>query len=92
VLPTDPPIPSPWKGVPRPPLAILHSAFAFATVVRYLDALQVEPVDGYDTGRAGLERRIIADHLARIDEVLAVVPSAGIRDLVAAQVRLALES
>jgi HEXXH motif-containing protein len=90
-VPATPLLPSPWKGVLRPPLAIVHSAFAFATVVRYLAACPQPPGGGYDTTRGDDERQIIVDHLSAIDDAIRLVPDGGIRDLVSTQVRLAVD-
>lgn len=89
-LPAEPLVMSPWKGVPRPPAGILHAAFAFSTVICYLASY---PGRGdRPVGRIGTEQEIMADQRASIDQVIDMVPSDGIRQMVAGQVALALAS
>lgn len=88
-MPSEPMIQSPWKGALRPPLAILHSAAAFATVVCYMFACERRG-NPYELGRATAERQVIVDHRGDIDRVIDMVPSQRLRELVRRQVDLAI--
>lgn len=94
VLPTEPWVHSPWRGVPRPPHGILHAVFAFSNVVLYLAALQRGPggADADRSERLAAERRILTTHRRDIDTVLALVPSPAVRALVGERLSLALEA
>lgn len=92
-FPTRPLFHSPWRGVPRPPLGLLHAAFAFSTVVCYLDAYPwPDQVAAERRERVAVERSLLERNAETIGDVIAMVPDRTVAEMVHRQVNLALDS
>jgi HEXXH motif-containing protein len=92
-FPSTPWFDSPWRGVPRPPLGLLHAAFAFSTVACYLDAYPW-PADlaAERRERVAAERTLLRRHAGTITQVISMVPDPAVAQMVRRQVDLAVEN
>ncbi|MFI6743424.1 aKG-HExxH-type peptide beta-hydroxylase [Nonomuraea sp. NPDC050451] len=90
-VPAGPLIYSPWKDADRPPKGIIHAAFAFSTVVRYLSAAgESRDVADRHVRRISAEKRIIDRHRASVESAIAMMPDGDTRNMVLSQLDIAL--
>jgi HEXXH motif-containing protein len=92
-LPSAPLLPSPWKGVPRPPFALLHAALAFSLVAAYFQAQLEDGALGdvareYCNMRANIEEHRVRAAHDDVGRVLELVGSESIRQAVENQMSI----